>query len=107
MPKFKIHAPFKATGEIVLSLPNEDDLIERADVLAVYLKDFLKVQPEKFAFELYGPVPSPIYELRGKYRMSFMIKAVNKSCLNAVFAQIMKDFDPAVYPISFDNDCGG
>ena len=99
--------PFKATGEIVLSLGNEDDLIARADILAVYLKDFLKVQPDKFAFELYGPVPSPIYELRGRYRMSFMIKAINKSCLNAVFAQIMKDFDPAEYPISFDNDCGG
>lgn len=99
--------PFKATGEIVLSLGNEDDLIARADILAVYLKDFLKVQPDKFAFELYGPVPSPIYELRGRYRMSFMIKAINKSCLNAVFAQIMRDFDPAEYPISFDNDCGG
>ena len=99
--------PFKATGEIVLSLGNEDDLIARADILAVYLKAFLKVQPDKFAFELYGPVPSPIYELRGRYRMSFMIKAINKSCLNAVFAQIMKDFDPAEYPISFDNDCGG
>ena len=99
--------PFKATGEIVLSLGNEDDLIARADILAVYLKEFLKVQPDKFAFELYGPVPSPIYELRGRYRMSFMIKAINKSCLNAVFAQIMKDFDPAEYPISFDNDCGG
>ena len=39
--------------------------------------------------------------------MSFMIKAVNKSSLNAVFAQLMKDFDPNIYPISFDNDCGG
>ncbi|SEV85389.1 replication restart DNA helicase PriA [Ruminococcaceae bacterium KH2T8] len=99
--------PFKASGEIVLSLPNEDDLLERTDILAKYLKDFLSVQPEKYAFELYGPVPSPIYELRGRYRMSFMIKAVNKSSLNAVFAQIMKDFDPEIYPISFDNDCGG
>ena len=99
--------PFKATGEILLSLPNEDDLIERADILSTYLKDFLKVQPEKYAFELFGPVPSPIYELRGRYRMSFMIKAVNKSSLNAVFAQLMKDFDPNIYPISFDNDCGG
>jgi primosomal protein N' (replication factor Y) len=99
--------PFKATGEILLSLPNEDDLIERADILGTYLKDFLKVQPEKYAFELFGPVPSPIYELRGRYRMSFMIKAVNKSSLNAIFAQLMKDFDPNIYPISFDNDCGG
>lgn len=99
--------PFKATGEITLSLPSEDDLVQRANALGGYLKDFLKVQPDKYAFELYGPVPSPIYELRGRYRMSFMIKAVNKSSLNAVFAQIMKDFDPAIYPISFDNDCGG
>lgn len=99
--------PFKASGEILLSLPNEDDLMAKTDILSIYLKDFLKVQPEKYAFELYGPVPSPIYELRGRYRMSFMIKAVNKSSLNAVFSQLMKDFDPSEYPISFDNDCGG
>ena len=58
----------------------------------------------KFAFELYGPIPAPIYELRGNYRNVFNIKAVNKSALNAVFKQVLKDFDYTIYPISIDSD---
>lgn len=99
--------PFKATGDIVLSLPDEDMLYSRIAVVSKYLKDFLKVQPDKYAFELFGPVESPIYELRGRYRMMFVIKAVNKSALNAVFKQMMQDFDAEYYPLSFDNDSAG
>ncbi|MBO4635605.1 MAG: primosomal protein N' [Clostridiales bacterium] len=99
--------PFKAVGEIMLSLPDEDMLSERVDILSGYLKQLISNQPLKYGFELYGPMQSPIYELRGRYRNSFVIKAVNKSSLNAVFRQLMKDFDPSLYPISFDNDTSG
>lgn len=98
--------PFKAVGEITISLGDEELLIRRADELAAYLNDFIKIQDPKYGFELYGPVPSPIYELRGRYRMSMVIKSVNKSAMNAVFKQVMEDFDPSIYPISFDNDAG-
>lgn len=99
--------PFKAVGEIMLSLPDEDDLSERIAVLSDYLHQLISSQPAKYGFELYGPMQSPIYELRGRYRNSFVIKAVNKSSLNAVFRQLMKDFDPSLYPISYDNDTSG
>ena len=98
--------PFKAVGEITISLGDEELLIRRADELAAYLNDFIKIQDPKYGFELYGPVPPPIYELRGRYRMSMVIKSVNKSAMNAVFKQVMEDFDPSIYPISFDNDAG-
>lgn len=99
--------PFKAVGEIVLSLPDEDMLAQRTVELGRYLKDFLSYQDKVLGFELYGPVPAPIYELRGRYRNVFMIKSLRRSYLNEVFRQVMEDFDPALYPISFDNDAGG
>ena len=99
--------PFKAVGEIVLSLPDEDMLAQRTRDLGKYLKDFLSYQDKALGFELYGPVPAPIYELRGRYRNVFMLKSSKKSYLNEVFRQVMEDFDPSLYPISFDNDAGG
>ncbi|MCR5593622.1 MAG: primosomal protein N' [Saccharofermentans sp.] len=99
--------PFYAVGEIVLSLPDEDMLVKRASDVEKYLKDFLSYQDPKFGFELYGPIQAPIYELRGRYRYVFMIKSRKKSYLNEVFRQVMEDFDPNIYPLSFDNDAGG
>ncbi|MBR2550044.1 MAG: primosomal protein N' [Clostridiales bacterium] len=96
--------PFKAVGEIVLSLPDEDKLVQRANELDRYLKEFLGFQDKKYQFEVYGPVPCVIYELRGRYRMSFVIKAVNKSAINGVFKRLIADFDHTKYPMSFDND---
>lgn len=99
--------PFKAVGEIVLSLPDEDMLVARAGDLQKYLKDFLSYQDPGLGFEFYGPVPAPIYELRGRFRYVFMIKSSKKSYLNEVYKQVMEDFDPNLYPLSFDNDAGG
>ena len=96
--------PFKAVGEIVLSLPDESLLIERANVVAKYLNDFLGFQDKKYQFEVFGPIPCVIYELRGKYRMSFVIKAANKSAINGVFKRLIEDFDHVKFPMSFDND---
>lgn len=96
--------PYKALGEIVLSLPDEDLLIRRANELAKYLNDFLGFQDKRYQFEIYGPMPCVIYELRGRYRMSFVIKAVNKSAINGVFKRLIEDFDHTKYPMSFDND---
>jgi len=99
--------PFKAVGEIVLSLPDEDMLTVRAGDVKRYLNDFLSNQDKALGFELYGPVPAPIYELRGRYRCVFIVKCNKKSYMNAVFAQMMEDFDSVYYPLSFDNDAGG
>ncbi|MFA6828634.1 MAG: primosomal protein N' [Saccharofermentanales bacterium] len=96
--------PFKAIGEVVVSSENEDDLLARTKEVGKYLRDFLSVQDAKLSLELFGPMPAVIYELRGKYRMSFTIKAVNKSCLCSIFNQIMKDFNPKYYSISVDLD---
>ena len=96
--------PFKAIGEIVLSLPDEDDLVKRANILDKYIRDFLGFQDVKYQFELFGPMPCVIYELRGRYRMSFVIKAVNKSAIVSVFKRLITDFDHTLYPMSFDID---
>lgn len=96
--------PYKAIGEIVLSLADEELLIRRANELAKYLNDFIGFQDKRYQFELFGPMPCVIYELRGKYRMSFVIKAVNKSAINGVFKRLIEDFDHTKYPMSFDND---
>ena len=96
--------PFKAVGEIVLSLDNEELLVRRANELAKYLNDFLGFQDKKYQFEVYGPIPCVIYELRGRYRMSFIIKACNKSAINGVFKRLIEDFDHTKFPMSFDND---
>lgn len=99
--------PFKAVGEVVLSLPDEDMLVQRTAEVSKYIDDFLSYQDKSLGFELYGPFPAPIYELRGRYRNVFVIKSQKRSYLNEVFRQIMKDFDPEIYPLSFDNDAGG
>lgn len=96
--------PFKAIGELILSDENEDDLQVKAQDLKAYLKDFLSYQDEKYGFELFGPMPDVIYELRGRYRMDFIIKASNKSALNAVYKKVTTDFDYSKYQISFNND---
>ena len=96
--------PFKAVGEIVLSLPEEELLVNRANILAKYLNEFISYQDKKYQFEVYGPIPCVIYELRGRYRMSFVIKAVNKSAINSVFKRLIEDFDHTKFPLSFDND---
>ena len=96
--------PFKAVGEIVLSLPDENLLIQRANILAKYLNEFLSYQDKRYSFEVFGPIPCVIYELRGKYRMSFVIKAANKSAINGVFKRLIEDFDHTKFPMSFDND---
>ncbi|MBO4450026.1 MAG: primosomal protein N' [Clostridiales bacterium] len=99
--------PFKAIGELTLSLEDESALQERGRDLYHYLSDFLSYQDKSFGFELYGPVPAVIYELRGKYRLTFIIKASNKSAINAVFRHVMDDFDHVRYPLSYDNDPSG
>lgn len=99
--------PFKAIGDLTLSLEDESALQERGRDLYHYLSDFLSYQDKSFGFELYGPVPAVIYELRGKYRLTFMIKASNKSAINAVFRHVMEDFDHVRYPLSYDNDPSG
>ena len=96
--------PFKAVGEIVLSLPEEELLVSRANILSKYLNEFISYQDKKYQFEVYGPIPCVIYELRGRYRMSFVIKAVNKSAINSVFKRLIEDFDHTKFPLSFDND---
>ena len=96
--------PFKALGEVILSLSDEDKLIKRANDVGRYLTTFLGFQDPKYQFEVYGPMPCVIYELRGRYRMSFVIKAVNKSAINGVFKRLIADFDHIKYPLSFDND---
>ena len=99
--------PFKAIGEIVLSLEDESSLQEKGRDLYHYLSDFLSYQDSSYGFELYGPVPAVIYELRGKYRLSFILKAANRSAINAVFRHVMEDFDHVRYPLSYDNDPTG
>ena len=99
--------PFKAVGEIVLSLPDEDMLMQRTAQVDRYLRDFLSYQDQSLGFEIYGPIPAPIYELRGRYRNVFVTKSCRRSYLNEDFRQMMEDFDPALYPLSFDNDAGG
>ncbi|MBO7424751.1 MAG: primosomal protein N' [Clostridiales bacterium] len=96
--------PFKASGEIMIQSSDEDELMRISDDLAKYLRDYLSYQSKDFGFELYGPIPSAIYELRGNYRNVFNIKAKNKSSLNAVFKQVFEDFDYTKYPISVDSD---
>ena len=96
--------PFKAIGEVVLSLPDENVLIQRANIVGKYLNEFLGYQDKKYQFEVYGPMPCVIYELRGRYRMSFVIKAANKSAINGVFKRLIEDSDHIKFPMSFDND---
>ncbi len=96
--------PFKAIGELVVSSTDEDDAKAKADALSEYLRQFLSVQDSKYDFELFGPIPDVLYELRGRYRMDIVIKASNKSALNAVFRQVNIDFDPKVYQIAVNND---
>ena len=94
--------PFKAVGEVILALPDEREALERSNALMKYIKDFLAIQDAKYEFECFGPIPDVIYELRSKYRYSITLKAKNISAINAVFRQIMSDFDPKLYPLSFD-----
>ena len=97
--------PFKAMGEIILSLPDPAEAFEKANNLMKYITDFLKVQDKSYGFECFGPIPDVIFELRSKFRYSITVKAKNISAINAVFRQIMQDFDYKEYPLSFDNDC--
>lgn len=97
--------PFKAMGEIILSLPDSAEAFEKANNLMKYITDFLAVQDKSYEFECFGPIPDVIFELRSKFRYSITVKAKNISAINAVFRQIMEDFDYKEYPLSFDNDC--
>ncbi|MBR2522831.1 MAG: primosomal protein N' [Clostridiales bacterium] len=97
--------PFKAMGEIILSLPDAGEAFDKANALMKYIRDFLAVQDSSYGFECFGPIPDVIFELRNRFRYSITIKAKNISAINAVFRQIMADFDPSEYPLSFDNDC--
>ena len=96
--------PFKACGQLTIQSEDETGLEIKARELAGYVREFTSYQDERYGFEVFGPVPDVIYELRGRYRMNIMIKAANKSALNAVFSQVAKDFDPREYQISYDND---
>ncbi len=97
--------PFKAMGEIILALPDANEAYEKANILMKYVRDFLEVQDKVHEFECFGPIPDVIFELRSKFRYSITVKARNISAINAVFRQIMEDFDYKEYPLSFDNDC--
>lgn len=96
--------PFKALGEIMISAVDEEELAQKTSDLNEYLKEYLSFQDDSYGFELYGPVSAPVYELRGRYRNVFNLKAKNKSALTAVFKQVMSDFDYNLYHISFDAD---
>lgn len=101
----RVHLPpFKACGQLTVQSEDETGLDVKASELARYVRDFTSYQDPRYGFEVFGPVPDVIYELRGKYRMNIMLKAANKSALNAVFSQVAKDFDPREYQISYDND---
>ena len=93
----------KLKNELVL--PATEQSTEKIiDSLNEYLKEYLSFQDDSYGFELYGPVSAPVYELRGRYRNVFNLKAKNKSALTAVFKQVMSDFDYNLYHISFDAD---
>lgn len=96
--------PFKAVGEVVVSSEDEEVVKQRAGDVSKYLQDFIRYQDEKYCLELYGPMPAVIYELRGRFRLSFTIKAINKASLVAIFERLLTDFDPKYYSISVDLD---
>ena len=96
--------PFKACGELTVQSEDETKLRIQAADIATYVKTFTSYQDARYGFEVFGPIPDVIYELRGRYRMNIIIKAANKSAINAVFEQVAKDFDAKIYQISYDND---
>ena len=96
--------PFKACGELTVQSEDETVLRIQAADIASYVKTFTSYQDARYGFEVFGPIPDVIYELRGKYRMNITVKAANKSAINAVFEQVAKDFDSKIYQISYDND---
>lgn len=99
--------PFKAMGELMLSLGSEDELLIKITILSRYLREYISYQDKSLGIELLGPKESPIYELRNRYRMNFIIKAYKKSTIISIFKQVNKDFHPKDYPISYDTDGGG
>ncbi|MCQ2534417.1 MAG: primosomal protein N' [Clostridia bacterium] len=92
--------PFKALGNIMVC--SEDEEMARTISLQVtdYLKEYLSYQKPEFEFEVFGPIPAPIYELRGTYRMNTVIKSKAKKWIIAVYNQICKDFNGKDYTIN-------
>ncbi|MCQ2483104.1 MAG: primosomal protein N', partial [Clostridia bacterium] len=94
--------PFKALGNIVISSDNEETVKTVAEQVGQYVKDYCSYQSEDFQFEIYGPVPAPIYELRGSYRMNVIIKSIAKKWIIAVFNQVSEDFIEREYSLSLN-----
>lgn len=92
--------PFKALGNIMVCSENEDLVRTISLQITNYLKEYLSYQKAEYEFEVFGPIPAPIYELRGTYRMNTVIKAVGKKWIIAVYNQICKDFNGKDYTIN-------
>ncbi len=94
--------PFKALGNIIISSENEETVTTVANQVAQYVKDYCSYQSGNFQFEIYGPVPAPIYELRGNYRMNVIVKSIAKKWIIAVFNQVSEDFTEREYTLSLN-----
>lgn len=96
--------PFKAMGCIVVGSENEEIVRTVAEQINKYVRDYCSYQSSDYQFEVFGPIPSPIYELRGIYRMNVVLKSSAKKWIVAVYNCVAKDFVGLDYTITLTFD---
>lgn len=77
--------PFGRLGSLILSSKNEDKLKQEA-------KRLYSLIPNGSGFEILGPVDAPIYILRNRYRVRFLIRTDKNISIQKVIKQWLKKY---------------
>jgi primosomal protein N' (replication factor Y) len=78
------YPPFAFLAAFAVSGLSEQAVSEQADMTARLLANLKSEQ--KVRVEILGPVPSPIYRLRNRFRRQILLKAANRSDLHRLLA---------------------
>ncbi len=94
--------PFARMAAVIVSGLHEKDVVENARALA-------RAAPQAEGLELMGPAPAPLYRLRGRFRMRFLLladkrfpmQAYMRDWLNSVKLPSSIRVSPDIDPYSF------
>ena len=97
------YPPFRALGSILVSMPSESETNTTAEKVRAILETCVDRYPGH-GFEIYGPIPAPLYKVRDRYRSRMNLKADKKASLSAIFNALQAECDRIGIPISLDID---
>ncbi|MBQ8331765.1 MAG: primosomal protein N' [Clostridia bacterium] len=87
-----VFPPFCDIVLLVLTCPDEKELLKASGILARMLKRALEDKESGIPAVVFGPFEAPVYKVENKYRMRMVVKCRLNKQSRALFAQLLREF---------------